>query len=260
VRNRSNLLVLLGIAFFVVGGLIVYVVSNGDDDGGDSGAAAGRTTVVVATHDIPANAKADEEIKSGGLKEKEVGVGAVVPGAYQNLQQLRGATFTSAYADGDQILATGVFAPKRGYELPEGFEAIAVSLNFPQGVAGYVNPGDRVNLYGSFNALNPQTGQTVVNGEHAQLLMSNVRVLDVSQTVPTNGVPSDPSTATARGGDGSIVMLLAVKTPDAERLVYMEQGQAVYATLVRDDAPPAGPTEGADAGNILSGGTASSAA
>ena len=61
-RNRSNLLVLLGIAFFVVGGIIVYVVTNGDDGGGGS-AAVNQTTVVVATHDIANGAKADDEIK-----------------------------------------------------------------------------------------------------------------------------------------------------------------------------------------------------
>jgi pilus assembly protein CpaB len=250
VRNRSNLLVLIGIAFFVVGGIIVYVVSNGDDDDGGS-TAVGQTTVVVATHDIPANAKASEEIENGGLKEKKVSVGAVVPGAVQTLQQLRGATFVQAFADGDQILGTGVLALNRQYEVPEGFEAIAVSLNFPQGVAGYVNPGDRVNLYGSFKALNPQTGQTVVNGEMAKLLMTNVRVLDVSKTIPTNGVTSDPNVPTSRGGDGSIVMLLAVRSADAERIVFMEEGQALYATLVREDAAPAGPTDGATAQNIL---------
>ena len=39
VRSRSNLLVLLGIAFFVVGGVIVFLLTDDDDDGG-AGAAA----------------------------------------------------------------------------------------------------------------------------------------------------------------------------------------------------------------------------
>ena len=73
-RNRSNLLVLLGIAFFVVGGIIVYVVTNGDD-GGTPTTAPGETIVVVATHDIPAGAKVDEELKNGGLKTKAISAG-----------------------------------------------------------------------------------------------------------------------------------------------------------------------------------------
>jgi Flp pilus assembly protein CpaB len=182
-----------------------------------------------------------------------------VPGAIQSLQVLKGATFVQAFAEDDQILTSGVLALRRGYEIPEGYEAIAVSLTFPQGVAAYVSPGDRVNLYGQFKQLNPQTGQDVPGGEEAKLLMTNVRVLDINQTVPSNGAPTDANVATERAADGAIVMLLAVKSVDAERLVYMKQGQAVYATLVRDDAPPAGPTPGANAGNILSTDPASSA-
>jgi Flp pilus assembly protein CpaB len=259
VRNRSNLLVLLGIAFFVVGGLIVYVVSNDDDGGSGSNAAAGETVVVVATHDIPANAKADDEIKSGGLKEKTVSSGAVVPGAVQTLQALQGATFIQAFADGNQILNSGVQMLNRGYDLPEGYEAIALSLNFPEGVAGYVNVGDRVNLYGEFKDID-NNGAAIAGGEFAQLIMTNVRVLDISQTVPTNGVTTDPSTGTVRGGGGDITMLLAVETADAERIVYMKQGNSIYATLVRDDAPPAKSPGGIGAGNVTKLDPATSAA
>jgi Flp pilus assembly protein CpaB len=261
VRNRSNLLVLLGIAFFVVGGIIVYVVTNGDDGGGTPTTAPGQTTVVVATHDIAAGAKVDDEIKGGGLKTQAVDVGALVAGAVQNTQQISGATFVSAFSKGEQILASGLQSVNRKYELPEGFEAIAVNLNFVPGVAGYVNPGDRVNLYGQFTKIDPTSGATVENGQNAHLLLTNVRVLDVNTTVPANGTTPDTtaSGATNRASGDQIVYLLAVKTSDAEKLVYMEQGQALYASLVRDDAPPAGGTSGADAGNILSGDPASSA-
>ena len=256
-RNRSNLLVLIGIAFFVIGGIIVFVVTNGDDDGG-SGSSASELNVVVATHDIAAGAKASDEFDNGGLEVVKVSAGELVPNAIQSRQLLEGATFIQDFPEDAQIVSNGIQALKRGYKLPEGYEAIAVSLNFPQGVAGYVNPGDRVNLYGSFHALNDQ-GEEIVNGEHAQLLMTNIRVLDVNQAIPAAGVPAD-GTATNRAGDGAIVMLLAVKTVDAERIVYMEEGQAIYATLVHENAAPAGPTDGANAGNILTLDPAASAA
>lgn len=260
-RNRSNLLVLIGIAFFVVGGIIVYVVTNGDD-GDSSSPSVGEVTVVVSTHDIAAGAKATDEINKGGLKEVQVASGSLVPGAIQSLQQLDGATFVSGFKDDQQILGSGVQTVKRGYKLPEGYEAIAVQLGFPQGVAGYVSPGDRINLYGSFKAVDPKNGEAVPNGEQVHLFMTNVRVLDVNQTIPANGTAADGTTATARTGDGSILVLLAVKTHDAERIVYMQQGvnsSGLYGTLVTDDAKPAGPTAGADLGNILDG-TADSAA
>jgi Flp pilus assembly protein CpaB len=261
VRNRSNLLVLLGIAFFVVGGIIVYVVTNGDDGGSTPITAPGQITVVVATHDIAPGAKVDEEIKSGGIKAEAVDSGSLVAGAAQSTQQISGATFVSAFKKGEQILASGLQSVNRKYTLPEGFEAIAVNLNFVPGVAGYVNPGDRVNLYGQFTKVDPTSGATVENGENAHLVLTNVRVLDVNTTVPANGTTPDtsPSGVSNRASGDQVVFLLAVKTGDAEKLVYMEQGQALYASLVKDDAPPAGGTTGADASNILSGDPASSA-
>jgi hypothetical protein len=48
-----------------------------------------------------------------------------------------------------------------------------------------------------------------------------------------------------------VTYLLAVRTADAEKLVYSTEFQTVYATLTADDAPPAGPTPGRDGENIL---------
>ena len=64
-RSRSNLLVLLGIAFFVVGGVIVYLITQDEQDGGSG--AAQRVQVVVASTDITAGELADELIEAGWL-------------------------------------------------------------------------------------------------------------------------------------------------------------------------------------------------
>lgn len=251
-RNRSNLLVLLGIAFFVVGGIIVYVVTNGDD-GGTPSTAPGQTVVVVATHDIASGAKADDEIESGGLKEQRVTTGQVVPGAVQSLQALSGGTFIQPFADGDQVLQTGLQAVRRGYDLPDGYEAVAVNLDFVNGVAGYVNPGDHVNLYGVYGAGTPLKGAAT---PRAELLMTNIKVLDTSQTIPANG--TTPTTlagstpgATSRASGSTITYLLAVKTADAEKVIFDGQFNSIYATLVNDGAAPSGPTDGISGDNVL---------
>jgi Flp pilus assembly protein CpaB len=245
VRNRSNLLVLLGIAFFVVGGLIVYVVSKDDGDGGSSASAPGQTVVVVATHDIPAGAKADAEIENGGLKEKTIPVGALVPGAIQSKQALAGATLTNAIADGEQVLQTGVQQLKRGSKLEDGYEAVAVKLTFPQGGAGYLNAGDRINLYGVYPPGTAVKGATI---PRAELLLTNVQVLDTNQTIPANGVQQDASTR-ATGQD--LVLLLALRTGDVERVVFDTSFAQLYASRVNDDAAPAGPTGGQSGDSIL---------
>jgi Flp pilus assembly protein CpaB len=244
VRNRSNLLVLLGIAFFVVGGIIVYVLTSDDDDG--SGASGSETvTVVVATKDIPAGSLANDVLADGGVKETRVPAAALQAGAIQSVNQLEGATFIQGFAGDQQIIGAGLQSLQRGYDLPDGYEAIAVKLNFQQGVAGYVNAGDLVNLYGVYGPQYPIEGATL---PRAELLLTNVRVLDTNLTIPTNGVSQD---ASARAGGQDVVYLLAVRTVDAEKVIFDTSFEALYATLVNGDAAPAGPTEGQSGDSIL---------
>lgn len=243
-RNRSNLLVLLGIAFFVVGGIIVYVLTS-DDDGGTP-TASSPVTVVVATHDIAPGTKADDAIEQGDVKATKVPAGLLQPGAVQSLDQLEGATFNQGFAADQQITTGGVASLNRGYAVPAGYEAIAVRLTFPAGGAGYVTTGDRINVYAAYSPAYPIKGATL---PRAELLLTNVQVLDASQTIPANGVQTD---ASQRASGDDIVYLLAVKTADAEKLVFDTQFESLYATLVADDAAPAGPTEGQSGDTILS--------
>lgn len=242
-RNRSNLLVLLGIAFFVVGGIIVYVLTN--DDSSASPTEGGPVTVVVATQDIPAGSLADEIIEQGGLKELKVPAGQVVAGAVQSLQQIAGATFISGFADDTQITASGLQAINRSFEVPEGYEAMAVQLDFVAGGAGYVNPGDHVNIYGAF------AGGGVIDGlgtPGASLLVTDVQVIDVDLTIPARRGSGD---AAQRASTDSVTMVVAVKASDAEKLVFTTEFHSLYATLLGKDAGPTPDTSGRNGSNVL---------
>ena len=241
-RNRSNLLVLLGIAFFVVGGIIVYVLTDDDDSGSGSG---DPVTAVVGTVDIPAGSLADDLIEEGRLVERRLPAGQLPPGAVQSLNNLEGATFVQGFAEGQPITSTGLQSLNRAFEVPEGFEALAIQVDFVAGGAGYVNAGDRVNLFGAFDTQYPLEAPT----PRSELLLSNVEVLDVSLTVPARRGQVDNGAPRASGEN--ITFLLAVRTTDAETLIYATEFQALYATLTGDDAPPAGPTPGRDGSSIL---------
>ena len=243
-RNRSNLLVLLGIAFFVVGGIIVYVLTN-DDDGGNTSSNS-PVKVIVAATDIPAGSLADEMIDQGNLKEEEVAPNQLVSGAVQSINQLRGATFVQGFADGQQVVASGLQNVGRTFEVPAGYEAMAVQVDFVAGGAGYVNVGDRINLYGAYGS---PIGDTPI--PHAELLLTNVEVLDVNLTIPARRGQVVENSAVPRTSGDNVTYLLAVKTADAEKLVYQTEFQSLYATLTAKDAPPAGPTGGRDGENIL---------
>lgn len=248
-RRRSNLLVLLGIAFFLVGGLLVYLLTDDDDEGGGGGEAQ-PVTVVVATEDISAGTLADDLIESGRLQTVEVDANQVIPGAVQSVNQLAGATFIQGFAADQQITTAGLQLQSRTFTVPEGFEAVAVQLDFVDGGAGYVSQGDRINLYGIYTT---SAGDAAV--PRAELLLTNVEVLDVDLTIPPrrgSQQATDPATATTpRASAEAVTYLLAMRADDAEKAIYTTEFAKLYATLTADEAPPAGPTEGRDGVNIL---------
>lgn len=246
-RRRSDLLVMLGIAFFLVGGLIVYLLTN-DEDSGGTGVTA-PVSVVVGTEDIPAGSLADDLIEAGKLQTIEIAVAELTPGAIQSLNQLAGATFVQGFAKSQQITATGLQLQNRTFKIPEGYEAVAVQIDFVAGVAGYVNPGDHINLYGLYTAV---TGDRPT--PRAELLLTNVEVLDVDLSIaPRRGsAPTDPSQPAGQRASGSTVTyLLALRTDDAEKVIFTTEFASFYATLTADKAAPAGPTPGRDAQSVL---------
>lgn len=248
-RRRSNLLVMLGIAFFIVGGVIVYLLTNDDEGAGGGVGEAQPVSVVVAANDIPAGALADELIEQGTLRTEERAAAEIVPGAIQSLNQLAGATFVQGFAKDQQITSTGLQLQNRTFTVPEGFEAVAVQIDFVPGAAGYVNPGDRINLYGIFNSA---VGDRPT--PRAELLLTNVEVLDVDLTIPPRrGTTTvDTSQPTAQRASGTAVTyLVALRADDAEKVIFTTEFHSLYATLTAKEAPPAGPTPGRDPDTVL---------
>lgn len=249
-RRRSNLLVLLGAAFFIVGSLTVYLLVD-DDEGSGRSADPTKANVVVAKEDIPVGALANELIESGTLEVVEIAATDLKPGAIQSLPQLAGAEFIQAFAATQQITTGGVQLDNRTFEIPAGFEAIAIQIDFVAGGAGYVNPGDRINLYGVY-AADPPLGDLPL--PRAELLLTNVEVLDVDLSIaPRRGSApaSSTQTATQRATGTTVTYLLALRTNDAEKAIYTTEFASFYATLTADDAPPSGPSEGRHTVNVL---------
>jgi Flp pilus assembly protein CpaB len=249
VRRRSNLLVLLGIAFFVVGGVIVFLLT-GDEDGGGDGTPA-PATVIVGSEDIPAGSLADDLLAAGKLTSIEIPASELSPGAIQSLNQLAGAEFVQGFAADQQITSSGLQLQNRTFEIPEGFEAVAVQADFVAGGAGYVNPGDLINLYGLYATA---IGERLT--PRAELLLTNVEVLDVDLSIPPRrgtGTSNADGTQVSgqRASGSSVTYLLALRTDDAEKAIFTAEYASFYVTLTAKDAPPAGPTEGRDGDNIL---------
>ncbi len=194
-RRRSNLLVLLGIAFFVVGGVIVFLLTNDDDDAGTE--AGGPVTVIVGTEDIPAGTLADDLIEAGRLKAVEVDAAQVTPGAVQSVNQLAGRHVHPGLrrqpADHQRRRA----APEPHLRGARGLRGRRRADRLRARRCRLRDRRRPINLYGVFSTV---TGDVAV--PRAELLLTNVEVLDVDLTIPPRRgtAPVDPSQP--RGPEG----------------------------------------------------------
>lgn len=253
-HRRSNLLVLVGLLAFVLGLVAVYLVTRDDDDervavGPDS------VEVVVATDDLTAGMSGDDLIAEGLVEVRRVARTSVQANAVLTRSQLSNTLLTTNVAEDDQIVLSAL-RPRsilaQQIELPAGMEAVAVAVSGVGGGAGYVTPGDRVNVY-----LVTQDCPSADPPRSAELLLTNAQVLDVSQTAaPLRGaqVTAADTTATAnRTGVEGLTLLLALTTSDVEKVVFGSSVNcyALYVSLVDEAAGPAGPTGGVNPETIL---------
>ena len=238
--KRSNLIVTLGLAVFIVGAAATYLVVRSSDDGATS--SAGKVSVLVAAKPIPAGTTGTNVVTQGLIKTKAVDATAKPATAITDASQLAGKTVTLGVAEG-QVLTLDQFQQAQTrigtLKIPDGKTALALQLANVPGVAGFAGAGDRINIYGVV-----KPGSDPKNpGGAAHLILQNTEVLNVNGTTlaAAQGQP---------GGTG-LVYLLAVTAAEAERLIYLSTFEQLYFSLVSKDAPPVGPTPGSSIADAL---------
>jgi Flp pilus assembly protein CpaB len=278
VRQRSNLIILFGIAFFLIGGAIVYLVVTDDDDSGRSNATAvGEVTVFVAAEDIPANTTGPDVIEQGLLATDQRPAGSQPVGAITSAGGLDNQIFVVGVRKGDVITSSQLAVRSlSNISVPEGYDGVAVTLPYTNGGAGYVAPGDTINVYGLYGTSDQAagliSGPEGANSEgvrlpRTELILTNVLVLDVSaqdarsiDNTQPDGQQAQQGSVSRQASQAPLTYLLALRPTDAERVVQVSEFAQLYFSLTADDAPPAGDTPGADGGSVLAPVSADSAA
>ena len=272
-RQRSNLIILFGIAFFIVGGAIAYLVLNDDDSGsgGGGGNTVAKVSVLVATEDIEANTLGSDVLEAGILTLEEVDSGSQPVGAITNSDDLSNRIFRVPVQEGDVIVSAQVaLRSLSNVQIPEGYDGVAVTIDYTNGGAGYIAPGDTVNLYGVYGV--DGTSSAGLSGGDAaagptprtELALTNVLVLDVSAQQGSSiqaADPDDPNATVGRQTLGTpLTYLLALTPTDAERVVQLTSFADIYLSLTADDAPNTGDTPGVGGDNVNGPVSADSAA
>jgi len=175
-------------------------------------------SVAVAAIDIPFATK----VEARHVSTIQMLQGNVPEGVFSSVASVEGKTARSEIVKGEILLARRFADPGDGSILAsvvgENMRAVSVRVNDVVGVAGFLLPGNRVDIVTAYRDGQETRSETVIQ---------NVKVLAVDQTASTDR--NEPIVVRA--------VTLEVTPEDAERLVLAEQRGSIQLALrnPRDD-------------------------
>ena len=209
----------------------VFMYSRGVQEEAKSGGT--MVPVVVTQVDVPARTDLDQLIKDDQFKIIEVPAGVVVDGAVTSLDQLKGKSNSVAILAGEQIPAARISGAVPGgvLAIPEGMEAMTVSLDAPRAVAGAINAGDHVTIYSTFDA-----GRGGAKETTTAVLVPTAELLAVYRPIASTTLGGDESSTSSEQVPGSLTVTLALSPEDAQHFVFtMEAGTVWFGLLPPDE-------------------------
>ena len=193
--------------------------------------------VVVSKVDLPARTDLDQMIKDDQFRIVQVPEGVVVDGAITSLDQLAGKSNSVAILAGEQIPAARISGnvPGGALAIPKGMEAITVSLDASRGVAGAINSGDQVVIYGTYTDFTDiDTGEKIPTT--TTVLVPTAELLAVFRPISTSTFGSDETQSPSEQLPGSLAVTVALSPEDTQKFVFtMETGRVWFGLLPPDE-------------------------
>jgi len=226
----------LAIAIAAVAAYLLYDYLKGEEKRVSEAVAIER--VVVAATEIPVGSAINiTQIKTVDWPKANVPQGALL-----STDQATSRVAVQTFMPGDPIVE-GKLVPKEGapgsiltYKIPEGHRAMTVSVDQVAGVAGFINPGNIVDVV--LTASPPGSSQSI-----SKIVLQNVPVLAVGQIVDQKeGKPVAVPTVT-----------MDVSPEDAEKLAVASTQGRLQLVLRRAGDKEVANTVGATVSKVMSG-------
>jgi pilus assembly protein CpaB len=151
-----------------------------------------QVDVLVAKGDISKGTTAASALNSGLISTKHVPRSVMPPNAVADASALTNEVAVSTISQGQFIVNGSFVAPAQvsGFSanVPKGHQAMTISVDQSHGVAGFIQPGDMVNVLYT-GPITEQQGETPGLPDPAKVsafLVPSVRVLAVGQTTATS--------------------------------------------------------------------------
>jgi len=211
--NRSRLLMIGGLAL-ALGLLVSYTVYNRLRISAGSNSEP-SVEVVVAANDLQVGAKLEEH----DIRMVRFPQSSIPSKAYTKKSEVLGRGVILPVSQGEFILSSKLAAANAGAGLPSlippGMRAVSVRVNDVVSVAGFVQPGSRVDVLATGN---PATG----NDRQTTTVLENVAVIAVGKSLERS-----------TNGESQVapVITLLVAPDDAQRLTLASQEGRIQLAL-----------------------------
>src|SRR5258707_906253 len=209
--NRSRLFMIGGLAL-ALGLLVSYAVYNRLLSSAGANNEPGMD-IVVAVNDLQVGAKLeDRDVRLARFQQS-----VIPPGAFTKKSQVVGRGVVLPVSKGEFILPSKLAAANAGSGLPSlippGMRAVSVRVNDVVSVAGFVQPGSRVDVLATGNQGNDRQTTTV---------LENVAVIAVGKNLERNPTGDSQSAP---------VITLLVSPDDGQRLTLASQEGRIQLAL-----------------------------
>jgi pilus assembly protein CpaB len=234
---RSRIFAVLAIAILAGGGLAygTYNVINAQPM--NKPTAAPTQPVVVASADLPLGA----ELKNDDLKIVNFPKGQAPEGAYEKISDVAGLGTLVPLVRNEVVLPAKLATKEAGVGLPpiipEGMRAVSVRVNEVIGVAGYVLPGNRVDILATASPTDAH--QDTIT----KVILANVQVLTSGTRMEQDQEKGKPMQVT--------VVTLLVFPDQAERLALASTEGKIQLALRNPLDKGAPETPGIKTANLM---------
>jgi pilus assembly protein CpaB len=183
-----------------------------------------KADLVFAKTTIPARTQVSAE----QLKVRRVPREAVTPDSVQKIEEIVGMIAKAEIIQGEPVNSNRLFrkGDKMGLSsiIPEGMRAITIPIDEIIGVAGFVKPGERVDLIGT---IQPQWSKESISWT----LLQDIQVLAVSQDMGISNQGSDLVNSQSVKAKVGTSVTLAVTPLQAEKVVLSKEKGTLHLAL-----------------------------
>jgi Flp pilus assembly protein CpaB len=214
--------------------------------------------VLVAKSDISKGTTAAQALDSGLISTRAVARGVLPPTVVQNATDLTDKVAVASIAKGQFIVGSSFVQPAQvtGFagSIPKGKQAITITVDASHGVAGFVQPGDMVNVLWSGPVVDQQGSPHAATPQRVSaFLVPSVKVMAVGETTANTAPSSNTNAGLTTSGQAAGASNSSSSTPTNAGLITLEvtprqaeqiaQGIALGSFYLTLDAPGLDPSK-----------------